>query len=64
MNEKQITLVEKPVKINLESEYARGQSISEFRPYKTLADYPVHRIAVKFNYDAFIDDFESIMKGG
>jgi purine nucleosidase len=64
VNEKQITLVEKPVQIILESEFARGQSIADFRPYKTLADYPVHRIAVKFNYDAFIADFESTMKGG
>ncbi|WP_191556041.1 nucleoside hydrolase [Metabacillus idriensis] len=64
VRENQITFVEKPVKIILESEFPRGQSIADFRPYKTLADYPIHRIAVKFNYDAFLADFIKVMKGG
>ncbi|MEM5014772.1 nucleoside hydrolase [Metabacillus indicus] len=62
VREEKIIYVEKPVKVIVESEYARGQSIADFRPYKTLADYPVHRIAVKFDYGAFVSDFQKIMR--
>lgn len=61
-NEAALTLVEKPVSIIFEPGDARGQSIADFRPYQKLADYPIHRIAVKFDYEAFVNDFQKVMK--
>ena len=61
-NQGAVTLVEKPVRIIFEPGDARGQSIADFRPYQKLADYPIHRIAIKFNYDVFLNDFLKVMK--
>ncbi len=55
-NTQHIEFLEKPVKVSTESDDARGQSIGDFRPYKELADYPTHFIAVKFDHAFFLED--------
>jgi purine nucleosidase len=48
--------VEKPVKIVTSNDDGRGFSIGDFRPYKDLADYPIHSIAIRFDYKDFLLD--------
>lgn len=54
--EEHFQFVEKPVKIDTSSSDSRGQSIADFRPYLQLANYPVHRIALWFDYHVFINE--------
>ncbi|WP_226666737.1 nucleoside hydrolase [Metabacillus litoralis] len=57
--------IEKPVDIITESGEGRGVSIGDFRPFQELADYPVHTIAIKFNYEFFVKDvFNTFLNGG
>lgn len=54
-NEEEIQYEIKPVRIVTASGAAFGQTIGDFRNFVQLAEYPVHRIAMEFNYTAFIN---------
>ncbi|MEA3319149.1 MAG: nucleoside hydrolase [Bacillota bacterium] len=54
-NEMHIKYEIKPVKVVTSQGSAFGQTIGDFRDFVQLADYPVHRVAMEFNYTAFID---------
>lgn len=54
-NEQFIKYEIKPVKVVTSQGTAFGQTIGDFREFVQLAEYPVHRIAVEFNYTAFIN---------
>ncbi|NLP52688.1 nucleoside hydrolase [Bacillus sp. RO1] len=54
-NEKHIKYEMKPIKVVKTQGTAFGQTIGDFRDFVQLAEYPVHRIAMEFNYTAFID---------
>ncbi|QFT89292.1 Pyrimidine-specific ribonucleoside hydrolase RihA [Bacillus sp. THAF10] len=54
-NEKYIEYEIKPVKIVTSSGSAFGQTIGDFRQFVQLYEYPVHRIAMDLDYDAFIE---------
>ncbi|MEW8972397.1 nucleoside hydrolase [Mesobacillus jeotgali] len=51
-----------PVKVVVNIGEAFGQSIGDFRSYIDKAVYPVHQVAVNFNYAEFIKDFYKTMK--
>ncbi|MGD6777494.1 nucleoside hydrolase [Sutcliffiella horikoshii] len=53
-NEREIVYEMKPVKIVTSPGSAFGQTIGDFREFVQLAEYPVHRIAMGFNYPSFI----------
>ncbi|MCM3410693.1 nucleoside hydrolase [Metabacillus litoralis] len=63
-NSNQFQFVDKPVKINTEDGVARGQSIGDFRPYKELEKYPIHSIAIKFDYQFYIENVYSTFVNG
>jgi purine nucleosidase len=56
-----ITFVEVPTKIIVDNGDAFGQSIADFRETKEKAKWPIHKVALKFNYQAFIRDFYESM---
>ncbi|WP_404428280.1 nucleoside hydrolase [Sutcliffiella horikoshii] len=53
-NEKEIKYELKPVRVVTSPGPAFGQTIGDFRDFVQLAEYPVHRIAMEFNYPSFI----------
>ncbi|WP_404468083.1 nucleoside hydrolase [Sutcliffiella horikoshii] len=53
-NEKEIQYEIKPVRVVTSTGPAFGQTIGDFRDFVQLAEYPVHRIAMEFNYPSFI----------
>ncbi|WP_226681667.1 nucleoside hydrolase [Sutcliffiella horikoshii] len=53
-NENEIMYEIKPVKVVTSKGAAFGQTIGDLRDFVQLAEYPVHRIAMEFNYNAFI----------
>ncbi|MRX70892.1 nucleoside hydrolase [Bacillus lacus] len=57
-----IEYVEKPVKVDTSMGGARGLSIGDFRPFQKLEDYPVHRIAIRFDQERFQADYLAVMK--
>lgn len=52
---------EVPTRINVSPGVAFGQTIADFRETKTKANWPIHKIALKFNYQSFIHDFYQSM---
>ncbi|MCG1021089.1 nucleoside hydrolase [Sutcliffiella horikoshii] len=54
-NEDDIQYEIKPVRIVTSGGAAFGQTIGDFRNFVQLAEYPIHRIAMEFNYTAFIN---------
>jgi purine nucleosidase len=56
VNNNAFTFIEKPVKILTDEGVGRGYSLGDFRPYKELADYPIHSIAIRFDYKYFVSD--------
>jgi purine nucleosidase len=53
---------ELPVNIQVDKGEGQGQSIGDFRKYVEKADYPIHKVAVSFDYARFISSFYSSMK--
>lgn len=53
INPDKINFYKAPVKIVTERGAAFGQSIGDFRNIKEKADYPVHNIALQFDYQSF-----------
>ncbi|CAG9621997.1 nucleoside hydrolase [Sutcliffiella rhizosphaerae] len=51
----------KPVKIVTSLGSGFGQTIGDFRDFVQLAEYPVHRIAMKFDYDVFIERVVTVL---
>lgn len=60
-NEEEIEYELKPVRVVTSPGSAFGQTIGDFRDFVQLAEYPVHRIAMDFNYDAFIKRVKEIL---
>jgi purine nucleosidase len=58
-----ITFEEVPVKVIVSEGAAFGQTIADFRESKTKADWPIHKVSLKFNYQSFIRDFYQTMTG-
>ncbi|WP_231597701.1 nucleoside hydrolase [Bacillus sp. SA1-12] len=63
-NNEYFQYLRKPVKIDTSNGEARGLSIGDFRPYSKLADYPIHNIAIRFDYHQFISDVVKTFKKG
>ncbi|WP_233499253.1 nucleoside hydrolase [Bacillus weihaiensis] len=55
-NNEAFKFIKKPVDISTTDGETRGVSIGDFRPYKELADYPIHDIALEFDYQKFINN--------
>ncbi|GAA0348444.1 nucleoside hydrolase [Bacillus carboniphilus] len=53
----EINFMEIPTQVVISEGISFGQTIGDFREQKVKATYPVHRIAMSFNYDQFISDF-------
>ncbi|MCD7033466.1 nucleoside hydrolase [Metabacillus sp. GX 13764] len=64
VNEDAFTFAKKPVKVVAENGPARGLSIADFRPYKKLAEYPVHRIALDFDEHYYTSSILSAFEKG
>jgi purine nucleosidase len=52
-----ITFEEVPTKIIVNHGDAFGQSVADFRETTTKANWPIHKVSMKFNYQDFIRDF-------
>ncbi|WP_240050800.1 nucleoside hydrolase [Metabacillus litoralis] len=63
-NNNSFQFTEKPVKINTDNGECRGVSIGDFRPFKELANYPTHTIAISFDYEYFIKDIFRTFSSG
>lgn len=64
VNEEYFSFIERPVKVVAEEGEARGLSIGDFRPYYKLEKYPMHRIAVGFNYGMFSESIMNTLMNG
>lgn len=62
VNHDAFQFIEKPVKIDTSNGDARGLSIGDFRPYKELAEFPKHSIAIRFDYAYFVSDVITTFK--
>ncbi|WP_404442217.1 nucleoside hydrolase [Sutcliffiella horikoshii] len=60
-NENEIEYELKPVRVVTSPGSAFGQTIGDFRDFVQLAEYPVHRIAMDFNYDSFIQRVTEVL---
>ncbi|MEH7125371.1 nucleoside hydrolase [Bacillus sp. JJ1773] len=60
----EIKYAEVPIQVVVEKGIAFGQSIGDFRKKPDLQskDYKIHKVAVQFNYSAFIKSFYDIMR--
>ncbi|MCM3617248.1 nucleoside hydrolase [Sutcliffiella horikoshii] len=63
-NEEYIQYEIKPVRIVTSAGPAFGQTIGDLRSFVQLAEYPVHRIAMDFNYTAFINRVMEVLTDG
>ncbi|WP_226642161.1 nucleoside hydrolase [Mesobacillus subterraneus] len=61
-HEEHVVYLDIPVKIVVNKGEAFGQSIGDFRRSIDKADYPIHKVAVNFNYAEFIKNFYTTMK--
>lgn len=64
VNEEHFSFLEKPVKVVVEEGGARGISIGDFRPYYKLEKFPIHKVAVGFNYDIFSESVMNTLMNG
>jgi len=62
VNEDHVTYRDVPVKVIVNVGEAFGQSIGDFRNMIDKAEFPLHEVAVNFNYPEFIKDFFQTMK--
>ncbi|MBT2677826.1 nucleoside hydrolase [Bacillus sp. ISL-35] len=62
LNEEKVVYRKVPVKIVVNRGEAFGQSIGDFRNTVSKAEFPVHQVAINFNYTEFIKDFFITMK--
>ncbi|MEH7884942.1 nucleoside hydrolase [Bacillus sp. JJ1609] len=62
VNDEHVTYREVPVKVIVNIGEAFGQSIGDFRNMVDKANFPLHKVAVNFNYAEFIKDFFQTMK--
>lgn len=62
VNDEHVTYRNIPVKIIVNVGEAFGQSIGDFRNTVDKANFPLHKVAVNFNYPEFIKDFFRTMK--
>jgi purine nucleosidase len=53
---------ELPVIIQVDKGEGQGQSIGDFRKFIEKAEYPVHKVAISFDYAKFITSFYTTMK--
>ncbi|HYK72914.1 MAG TPA: nucleoside hydrolase [Pseudoneobacillus sp.] len=56
-----ISYVEAPTKIIVNTGSAFGQSIADFRETTTKVNWPIHKISLSFDYQSFIHDFYKSM---
>ncbi|WP_442594227.1 nucleoside hydrolase [Neobacillus sp. D3-1R] len=56
-----ISYTEAPTKIIVNTGNAFGQSIADFRETPNKVDWPIHKIALQFDYQSFIQDFYKSM---
>ena len=62
VNEDHMIYREIPVRIIVNLGEAFGQSVGDFRNMIDKAEYPLHKVAMNFNYTEFISDFYKTMK--
>jgi purine nucleosidase len=55
---------EVPVKISISPGSTFGQSAGDFRKSPEKADWPIHKVAMRFNYQQFIKDVFATLRSG
>jgi purine nucleosidase len=56
-----IYYVKVPTRVIVDSGDAFGQTVADFREVNSISNWPVHKVALRFNYQSFIKDFYQSM---